>query len=128
MGPGPVLPLLAVARPADAGPAKQGMLRFRRNPDHPRWFSLKTLWFSFPSYQGPALIRGRRLDGSGPVGIGEGPSTADPEFQAGPTVNGGDGFREWPGATWLRAPGCYAWQVDGLGFSHVIAFTAQFEG
>lgn len=127
LGRGPVLPLLGVARPRDQGPAKQGLLRFRSSPDHPGWFTLKTLWFSFPRYQGPVFIRGRQLDGSQPVGIGEAPSTTDPEFPAGPTVNGGEGFREWPGATWLRTPGCYAWQVDGLDFSYVIVFSAEFE-
>lgn len=128
LGSGPVLPLVGVARPGDQGPAKQGVLRFHRYPDYPGWFNLKTLWFSFPSYQGPVFIRGRQLDGSELMGIGEGaPSTADTEFAAGPTVNGGDGFREWPGGTWLRATGCYAWQVDGLDFSYVIVFTAEFE-
>lgn len=127
LGNGPVLPLLGVARPRDAGPAKQGVLRFRSYSDYPGWFNLKTLWFSFPRYEGPVFIRGRQLDGSHPVGIGDAPSRADPEFPAGPTVNGGDGFREWPGGTWLRAPGCYAWQVDGLDFSYVIVFTAEFE-
>ena len=127
LGSGPVLPLLGVARARDVGPAKQGVLRFIPSTDYPGWFSLKTLWFSFPSYQGPVFIRGRQLDGSHSVGIGDGPSTNDPEFPAGPTVNGGGGFREWPGATWLSAPGCYAWQVDGLDFSSVIVFTAEIE-
>jgi hypothetical protein len=126
LGTGSVLPLVGVAEPREAEPAKQGVLRFHRNADYPGWFRVKTLWFSFPKYQGPALIRGRQLDGSSPLGTGEEPSIADPEFQAGPTVNGEGGFREWPGATWLHTPGCYGWQVDGLDFSYVIVFTAEF--
>jgi len=102
------------------------VLHFRRYPEHPGWFYVKTLWFAFPNYQGPVLIRGRQLDGSHDVVFGEAPSVVDPELPAGPTINGGHGFREWPGGTWLRAPGCYAWQVDGLGFSDVIAFEATF--
>jgi hypothetical protein len=74
LGSGPVLPLLGVARARDVGPAKQGVLRFLPSLDYPAWFSLKTLWFSFPSYQGPVFIRGRQLDGSHSVGIGDSPS------------------------------------------------------
>jgi hypothetical protein len=37
------------------------------------------------------------------------------------------GQREWPGATWIRTPGCYACQIDGLHFSYVIVFEAKFE-
>jgi hypothetical protein len=29
-------------------------------------------------------------------------------------------YRTVPGSTWVKAPGCYAWQVDGRGFSEVI--------
>jgi hypothetical protein len=126
LGIGPVFPLVGVAEPRDVGPAKKGVLRFHPYADYPGWHYIKTLWFSIPSYQGPVLIRGRQLDGESPVGIGEEPSIADPELPAGPTVNGEGGFREWPGGTWLRTPGCYAWQVDGLDFSRVIVFTAEF--
>jgi hypothetical protein len=102
------------------------VLRFDGGPDG--WHQLKTLWFGNPSYQGPVLIRGRQLDGSNPVVFGEEPALMDPQLPPGPTVNGERGFREWPGATWLRAPGCYAWQVDGMGFTNVIVFEAQFVG
>ncbi|MGH3305584.1 MAG: hypothetical protein ACRDOK_28745 [Streptosporangiaceae bacterium] len=40
----------------------------------------------------------------------------------GPIENGIDGWRDAPGDTWIKAPGCYAWQVDGLRFSEVIVF------
>ncbi len=30
------------------------------------------------------------------------------------------GWREAPGGLWVRTPGCYAWQVDGLSFSEII--------
>jgi hypothetical protein len=45
---------------------------------------------------------------------------------SGPTLNGRDGWRQWPGGTWLRTPGCYAWQIDGTDFSDVIVFEADF--
>lgn len=35
-----------------------------------------------------------------------------------------DGYREFPGATWVKSPECIAWQVDGLTFSNVIVVRA----
>jgi len=60
--------------------------------------------------------------------MGELPSLVDPQLPPGdiPNLNGADGWREWPGATWLRFPGCYAWQVDGDNFSTAIVFKAVF--
>ena len=36
----------------------------------------------------------------------------------------GYGYRTQPGSTWVRSPGCYAWQVDGRGFSETIVVKA----
>lgn len=36
----------------------------------------------------------------------------------------GYGYRTVPGSTWVKSPGCYAWQVDGRGFSEVIVVDA----
>jgi hypothetical protein len=124
LGSGPVLPLVGVARERDGGAAKEGVLRVRPYADYPGWLFVKTLWFSFPRYQGPVLLRGRQLDGSQDLAMGE-PPTIDPELTAGATANGEEGFREWPGGTWVKGPGCYAWQVDGLDFSYVIVFKAE---
>ena len=32
------------------------------------------------------------------------------------------GWRMWPSGTYVASPGCYAWQVDGVGFSEIITF------
>jgi hypothetical protein len=127
LGRPPLQPLIAINSPSDAPSVKKGILRFRPSPEEPGWLQIKTLWFSRPSYQGPALIRGRQLDGANPILFGESPSLTDPFLTAGPTANGEHGFREWPGATWLRAPGCYVWQVDGVDFSYSIVFEATVE-
>ena len=81
---------------------------------------LKTLWFSVPAYQGPFIIRAKRLGHPGPVALGEGPTVAPLVVPPGPTLNGTGGWREAPGGLWVRTPGCYAWQVDGLTFSEII--------
>jgi hypothetical protein len=122
LGEGPVRPLIVPNRGAGIPPALRGVLRFR--PGQDGWHQLKTLWFSAPAYQGPVLIRGRQLDGADPVVFGEAPAVMDPQMPPGPTVNGANGYREWPGATWLRSPGCYGWQIDGIGFTRVIIFQA----
>jgi hypothetical protein len=70
------------------------------------------------------LIRGRQLDGPHTIVMS---SMVDPQLGPGDTINGFPaGWREWPGATYLRTPGCYAWQVDGTDFSTVIVFQAVF--
>jgi hypothetical protein len=123
LGDGLVLPGITVNRPADAASAKRGLLRFQRQQRG--WFRLKTLWFARPSYQGPLLIRGRRLDAPGQIVMGEGPTVIDPQLPPGPTVNDYNSWRTWPGGTYVRAPGCYGWQVDGENFTTVIVFRAM---
>lgn len=91
------------------------------NTHAPGWLAIKSLWFSDPSYRGPFLVRIRRLDGPGPAGLLEDPSVTSFFVPAGPTFNGGPGgYRTITGATWVKTPGCMAWQVDGLTFSNVI--------
>jgi len=87
----------------------------------PGWLALKTHFFSGPSYQGPFLVRAERLDRPGPVSLGSAPGEQQQLFMpAGPAANGLDGWREFPSSTFVKAPGCYGLQVDGLMFSEVI--------
>ena len=90
----------------------------------PPWLGLKTLWFSLPSYQGPFVIRAKRLGRPGPVALGEGPVVGPLVVPPGSTFNSFSGWREVPGGLWVKSPGCYAWQVDGLGFSEIIVVRA----
>jgi hypothetical protein len=107
----------------------------RSDPAH----SNKVVWAADPSYSGPIRIRGGRIDGRGQLLLG-GP---DNYWPAAPvkTVEGTDlypeldfleshstfpnmppGWRMWPSGTYVTTPGCYAWQVDGRGFTEVITF------
>jgi hypothetical protein len=117
LGSGKVRPLISAA----GGTQMLGVLPFHRLGS---WWDVKTLWFSYPSYQGPVYIRGRRLGGAGKTIFGERPSLIDPQLPPEPTINGRDGWRQWPGGTFVRSPGCYAWQIDGADFSNVIVFKA----
>lgn len=88
---------------------------------YPGWLGLKTHFFSVPSYQGPFLVRAARLDGPGLVRLGATPAQSAPlVVPPGPTVNGSAGWREVPYFTFMAAPGCYGWQIDGLKFSEMI--------
>ena len=74
----------------------------------------------------------RDIDGAGPLRFqAYGPpslarSRSELRWPAGwPTENRTPtGWRQLPGATVLRGPGCYAYQADGLSFSRVIVFQA----
>jgi hypothetical protein len=103
-----------------------------------RWRVARTLWISRPTYDGPVLVRGGRLDRPGILGLGdELPPHSSLRLPAGAWPSAGVGAREGGSArqagwrvtavpTLLPAPGCYAFQVDGVGFSYVLAFGAQF--
>jgi hypothetical protein len=119
LGQGPVRPI-----PAAAGDLSRGIVNLSTDTGTPGWLAFKTLWFSVPSYQGPFIVRAKRLDGSGPIAFGESPTLAPLVVPPGETVNSHAGYRTAPGGTWVKAPGCYGWQVDGLTFSDVIVVDA----
>ena len=81
------------------------------------WAGQKVLWFVHPRNGGAVLIRGGRVDGAGQVRFGRGavPAT-ELRIRA--------GLREQPSFTRVREAGCYAYQVDGAGFSRVVVFRA----
>jgi hypothetical protein len=93
------------------------------------WSGQKVLWFVSPSYRGPVLIRGRRLDASGVVRFDGGKlPPAELRITKNMARAGGAGEygqRERPSYTRLRAEGCYAYQVDGTTFSRTIIFQAR---
>ena len=88
----------------------------------------KVLWVASPAYLGPVLIRGGRIDGPGGVQFSAGQAVPAPEFrldQATATSEGEEpGWREWPSSTYVPSPGCYAYQIDGAGFTKIVVFEA----
>ncbi len=134
LGKGPVRVLIA-----NWGDVLHGRPMLGRGGPGP-WHALQTLWFSMPGYNGPFVVRGRRLGKPGPIavqpsGTGLTPGSGPLVVAAGPTINSYGsyrgpsfktfvGYRSVPGSTWVKSPGCYAWQVDGRGFSEVIVVDA----
>ncbi len=103
--------------------------------EDPGWFAIKTVWFSLPSYHGPWSVRAARLRGSGRIELGSEPAPrpgpGGPQFSPtvvgaapGDTINTGAGYRTDPRTTWISAPGCYAFEVNGLGFNELMVFQA----
>jgi hypothetical protein len=120
LGPGPAYPIFG-------GEPPRALLDFV-SPDESnifagsRWGGQKVLWFVEPRYRGPVLVRGRRVDGRGAVRFDEG-VVPPREMRIGLPVRG-DPVRDRPSYTRLLGPGCYGYQIDGVGFSRVIVFRA----
>lgn len=89
------------------------------------WSGTKRVWLLDTRYASRALVRGRQLDGPNELRFVHG----YPGFTAEKTLNpvrellieGNDA----PSLTRLRAPGCYAYQVDGRTFSYLVIFEAR---
>ena len=89
------------------------------------WFYHKVLWIGQPSFKGPLLVRGRQLDGSNELRFGEGPQPANElTLSTGESRIPEQVWSEWPTQTRLKGPGCYAFQVDGPGFTQIVVFKA----
>ena len=84
------------------------------------WFGNKVLWMVDPVYRGPVLVRGRQVDGPNELRFDGG--MLPPRMMR---IVPGPSPRGRPSYTRVRAPGCYAYEVDGIGFSHVLVFEAK---
>lgn len=97
--------------------------------------NLLMIWAVAPEYDGPFLVRARRLDELADVPFysiyDSGPQTdLLGELRVGQdgietyVTETGSGWRKMPTGMLIRSPGCYALQVDGLAFSNVIIIEA----
>src|ERR671918_177401 len=92
---------------------------------HDGWYYYKTLWAIAPSYTGNISITGEQIGGSNELRFNAGggfPGRKQLELRF-----GSDDSRTWrygPSDTLIRAPGCYAFRVEGDDFEHIIAFRA----
>jgi hypothetical protein len=117
-GPGPAYPTLD----GSSGHAVVGLTWRPTDPPYLGWAGTKVLW-TVPTYTGAVLIRGRQLDGPNPVGFDLGPTWTNrvlPEIRL-----RGPEYGLHPAATFVRTPGCYAYQVDTRRSSYLIVFEAR---
>ena len=121
IGRGPVYPGLG---------AHSGLLWATRDQQYGGpWFGEKVFWYVLPSYRGPVLIRGRRLDGAQMLGFNGGKLPArELRIAPGETVSWQGqppGSRGVPSGVRVLAPGCYGVQIDGTTFSRIVVFLAD---
>jgi hypothetical protein len=105
------------------GNAPLGEIDISLSPtDAQGWRGQKTPWAVLWRYQGPMLIRARRIDEPGSVrfAIGHGQHLRELRWPARRSVQPKAAYRFWASATLFRSPGCYAFQADGTSFSTVV--------
>ena len=108
LGPGPVWPVGLEPPGATLGASTDGV-----------WHAVKVLWAA-PSYTGPVLVRGGRIDAPGGMRFsvdGGATQTDQLDVPAGNALAYG-----LPSFTYVQAVGCYAYQIDGTGFSYEVVF------
>jgi hypothetical protein len=116
LGPGPVYP----------GIPNAFIMASRDTQYGGPWFGDKVFWYVLPSYRGPILLRGRRLDGPQKLGF-DGAKRPLPELRIGRyrsvTWSGQPpGSRGVPSGVRVLVPGCYGVQLDGTSFSRFVVF------
>lgn len=121
-GPGPIYPLIYHFDPRQRAVPFAALPAFAeaRKQD-------KILWIAAPTYRQPALIRGHQLGGSQSLQLASGeagpaPALRFPAATGASSADTAQGWRDQPSFAVVPAPGCYAFQVDGLPFSDVIVF------
>lgn len=109
-GPGPAFPM---GLSAASGGATLVLTWTPTDDDaYAGWWGTKVLWTT-PRYVGAVLIRGGQLDGTNALGFDIGPQWTRSVLSALRFVGPEVGLH--PAATFVRAPGCYAYQVDICG-------------
>ena len=87
----------------------------------------KVLWVAAPDYAGPALIRGRQLDGPGGVYFSNSRRVTELRFELDTRVRAGasdQGWRYLASTVDVEGPGCYGLQIDGPGWMTTIVMRA----
>lgn len=99
------------------------------DPEDGRYQLSEFQWLNDPSYLGPAILHGAAIDGSGNLLEFKDPTDRhgqravklirfpmDPRDLGAPHAD----FRRYQVTTWVSGAGCYAYQVDGIGFRETI--------
>jgi hypothetical protein len=85
------------------------------------WHPVKVLWVIDPLYSGAVLIRGQQIHGPNTLGFDD-PNVHEMFFEQ---ITPGPTWRTRPAETYVRAPGCYSYQIDGFDFSYNIVVKAD---
>jgi hypothetical protein len=127
LGTGPYYPVISGAPPRSVAYYDAA----HAGPDG--WLPIKTLWLATDSFRERALIRGAGIEPPGEVRFRTGSGAAmstELRFPEGSTSVGGIIDPAWrgselPSSTFVRGPGCYAFQVDAPSHSYVVVFDVR---
>jgi hypothetical protein len=93
---------------------------------HDGWHYYKTLWAIASTYAGEVVITGKQIHGSTELRFNPGARfPGQRQLQLSFPQDDSGKWRYGPSDTLIRAPGCYAFQVEGDGFAQTIAFEAR---
>jgi hypothetical protein len=91
-----------------------------------RWGGNKLLWAVEATVKGDVRIRGHQVDGIGELRFG---LAIDPDAELllhGPgATSNADGWRDFPSATRVQHPGCYAFQIDTASTSTIVVIAIR---
>lgn len=117
------------------GPVYPAGFAFSHDDLHPTWMASKTLWAWEPALKTRAtrvLVRGRRIDRPGVVRFQLGPNWS-PSVSSELRIDTAQPVGSFGNSTWgttvtlvlVRAPGCYALQLDSPGGTRTIVLAAR---
>lgn len=122
-GPGPAYPFIG-----SGGDHAELVFKLATPDSGTEWGGTKAIWGISRRYYGPVLVRGRQLDGPNEMRFENGRPAFTEAKRLNPDrqlrLRGPEPYGN-PATSRLRAPGCYAYQVDGRGFSYLIVFEAR---
>lgn len=111
--------------PVYVGLGSSGKVRYTEDTrEHDGWYYYKTLWAVAPEYEGSVVITGHQLDGPYPLRFSTGPFPGTALKSLEMPFDPSGGWRYGPSDTLIRAPGCYAFEVQGEDFRQVVTFVA----
>jgi hypothetical protein len=106
-------------------PTPQVAVEYGPGVEYAEWGEHKVLWAIDPRYVGETLVRGHALDGPDELRFENGaPGFTEEQRRDPATELRFVGGYARPAVTRVRTPGCYAYQIDGIGFSRTIVFEA----
>ncbi|MDQ6693769.1 MAG: hypothetical protein M3014_05015 [Chloroflexota bacterium] len=123
LGSGPVYPV-APSDPIGDAISPNGVAH--PSPQQNGTYRIKVPWISKPDYPGPALVRGRQLDGGNKVRFTYAQYYNQPqdEMRLDESNDNGTnyGWSFWPSGVEFASSGCYGLQIDGVTFTEAITF------
>jgi hypothetical protein len=122
LGDGPVRPVAVASGQLLYVAPSEGPL----NAFHGSWGGNKLLWAVGATVKGDVRIRGQQVDGTGELRFG---LAIDPDAELllhGPgTTSNADGWRDFPSATRVQHPGCFAFQIDTASTSTIVVIAIR---